>query len=59
MADKYRMTIVTQGWREIELEGQRQRAGPGDLLVVPGGAECRDVAISDDYEAVEVRLLAG
>lgn len=57
--DRYRMTILTQGWCEIELDGQRERAGPGDLLVVPGRSKWRDLAVSDDYEAVEVRLLAG
>jgi quercetin dioxygenase-like cupin family protein len=56
--DRYRITMVTQGWRDIEIDGGRQRAEVGDLLVVPGGSEYRDVAASDDYAAVEVRMLA-
>ena len=34
-------------------------AGPGDLLVIPGGTDWRDLAMSDDYDAVEVRMLKG
>jgi quercetin dioxygenase-like cupin family protein len=56
--EPYRMTFVTQGWREVALDGAAQRAEAGDLLVVPAGAVYRDLAMSDDYEAVEVRLLA-
>lgn len=55
--DAFRMSIAISGWREIDLGQGPERAGPGDLLVIPGGADWRDLAMSDDYDAVEVRML--
>lgn len=56
--DAYRFIFVMQGWRAAEVDGLEVRAGVGDLIVVPGGSDWRDSAVSDDYEAVEVRLRA-
>ncbi len=55
--DAFRLSIAISGWREIDLGQGPERAGPGDLLVIPGGADWRDLAMSDDYDAVEVRML--
>jgi quercetin dioxygenase-like cupin family protein len=56
-ANAFRFVMVMQGWRETELDGAAVRAEVGDVIVVPGGASWQDKAVSDDYEAVEVRLL--
>jgi quercetin dioxygenase-like cupin family protein len=56
--DAFRMAIAISGWREVDLGSGVERTGPGDLLVIPGGADWRDVAMSDDYDAVEVRMLS-
>lgn len=56
--DRYRFIMVVQGWRAARIEGAEVRAEAGDLIVVPGGADWHDSAVSDDYEAVEVRLRA-
>ena len=55
--DAVRMSIAISGWREVDLGHGVERAGPGDLLVIPGGTDWRDVAMSDDYDAVDVRML--
>ncbi len=57
-SDRFRMTMVTQGWRQVEVDGVRQELEMGDLLVVPSETDFKDLAYSEDYEAVEVRLLA-
>jgi quercetin dioxygenase-like cupin family protein len=56
--DRYRFIFVMQGWRAAEIDGAEVRAGVGDLIVIPGNADWRDSDVSDDYEAVEVRLRA-
>lgn len=56
--DLYRFTMVIQGWQEIDTGDGQVRAEIGDLLVVPHGATWRELAYSDDYEAVQVRMLA-
>jgi quercetin dioxygenase-like cupin family protein len=53
----FALTLVTQGWCEISLDGKTIRAGVGDLLIVPGGCAQQETALSDDYQAVEVQLL--
>ncbi len=57
--DAFCMSIAISGWREVDLGQGVERAGPGDLLVIPGHADWRDLAMSDDYDAVEVRMLNG
>ena len=47
------MIIATRGWLELA-DARLER---GDLLVIPGGAEWRTVAASEDLAAVEVSLL--
>lgn len=55
--DRYRFQMVMQGWRDVEVEGETIRAETGDIIVLPRGAPCGDLAMSDEYEAVEVSLL--
>ena len=55
-ADPYRMTIALEGWKEIELDGQTRRIERGDMLVVPRATLLRELAVSDDWAAVEVAL---
>lgn len=56
--DHCRFVMGMRGWRSVDTGNGAERADVGDLLVVPRGASYRDVAISDDYEAIEVRQLA-
>lgn len=56
--DAHRFLFVMQGSRSAEIGGEAVQARAGDLIAIPGGADWRDVAVSDDYEAVEVRLRA-
>lgn len=56
--DRCRFTIVTKGWREVEQDGETIRLDIGDILVVPAGTDCRNLAVADDYEAIEVRQRA-
>lgn len=55
--DRYRFVMVFQGWREVEVEGNPIRAEAGDVIVLPKGAPCADLAISDEFEAIEISLL--
>lgn len=54
----WRFTMVTEGWRTIDLgDGDVRQAGVGDLLAVPRGASCRDIDYAADYAGIEVRML--
>ncbi|WP_066826409.1 cupin domain-containing protein [Sphingomonas mali] len=55
--DKVRLLVVTQGWIESGEAAEPDRLEKGDILVVPPGTERHDVAVSDDFEAIEVRIL--
>jgi quercetin dioxygenase-like cupin family protein len=55
--DAFRFTMVMQGWQDVDTGDGPIRAEPGDLLVVPRGATWRDIGFSDDYAAVQVRML--
>jgi quercetin dioxygenase-like cupin family protein len=55
--DKMRLILVTQGTREVEIEGETIQYSVGDVLVIPAGAECRDMSASEEHEAVCMELL--
>jgi quercetin dioxygenase-like cupin family protein len=46
--------FVIRGSRSVELAGQPEALRSGDLLVLPGSVDCRDIGMSDDYEALIV-----
>jgi len=56
-ADKMHVLVVTKGWIESGDDRASERLDQGDMLVVGPGAERRDLAVSDDFEAVEIRVL--
>ncbi len=56
--DHFRASVPFAGWADVDLgDGETVRVGVGDLLLVTPHTDCRLVAVSDDYAAVEVRLL--
>jgi len=55
--DRYRFLMVMQGWRDVRVDGQTIRAETGDIVVLPQGAPCEDLAMSDEFEAIEISLL--
>lgn len=55
--DKMYILVVTQGWIESGDGLGVERLDRGDMLIVRAGAERRDLAVSDDFEAVEIRVL--
>jgi hypothetical protein len=55
--DELLLLYVTQGSRTIAMNGEQTVLERGDLLVLPGGVECRDVDASQEHEAVCIRLL--
>jgi hypothetical protein len=57
--NRFQLIFVTQGSREISIAGEASTLGVGDLLVIPQSAECRDLAASDDHEALRIHVLTG
>jgi quercetin dioxygenase-like cupin family protein len=55
--DTLRLLVVMQGWIESGDAATTDRLEKGDILVVPPGTERRDAAVSDDFEAIEIRVL--
>lgn len=46
---------VINGWVDLEFEGgRRERVGAGDVLSIPGGLIHNEIAVSPDFEALEV-----
>jgi quercetin dioxygenase-like cupin family protein len=51
------LLYVTQGSRTVVMNGEQTVLERGDLLVLPGGVECRDVDASEEHESLSIRLL--
>ena len=46
---------VIKGWVDLEFEGGRQeRLGAGDVMAIPSGTIHNELAVSADFEAIEV-----
>lgn len=46
---------VLEGWVELEFEGGRvERLGKGGAMAIPGGMIHNEIAVSSDFEALEV-----
>jgi quercetin dioxygenase-like cupin family protein len=46
---------VIKGWVDLEFEGgRRERVGAGDVMAIPSGMIHNEIAVSPDFEALEV-----
>jgi quercetin dioxygenase-like cupin family protein len=54
--DRFQFLYVIQGTRTIAIEGEQMELGAGDVLVIPRGAQCDDIASSEEHEALRIRM---
>jgi mannose-6-phosphate isomerase-like protein (cupin superfamily) len=55
--DPFHLLLVMEGSRDIEIEGETVRLGVNDLMMIPRGAECRDLAASEGHMAILLKVL--
>jgi quercetin dioxygenase-like cupin family protein len=54
--DRLQLLFVTLGFRDVTIEGETTRLGIGDVLVIPAGADCAEVSVSEEHEAMRISV---